>query len=113
MEQVFINLFQNAIAALENGRDKQITITAVAREDLLILCFYDNGAGVHPDLQDKIFDPFVTTREVGEGSGLGLSIVYGIIRKHDGDIQYYAEKQGSTFVMTLPLKRAENPSPVL
>jgi len=104
-EQVFINLFQNAIGALEHVKDKQITITIVVRDDLLILCFNDNGSGVHPDLQAKIFEPFVTTKEVGEGVGLGLSIVYGIIKEHRGDIQYYAEDMGSSFVITLPISK--------
>ncbi|MCF7972985.1 MAG: GHKL domain-containing protein [Phycisphaerae bacterium] len=111
LEQVLINLFQNAVSALDTVEDKQIAITAVARDDLLILCFNDNGTGVRPDLQGRIFDPFVTTKKVGQGMGLGLSIVYGIIKEHDGDIQYYAEKQGSTFVITLPLKRAPNTPP--
>jgi PAS domain S-box-containing protein len=102
-EQVFINLFQNAIDALKPVQKKQINITMVARDDRLILSFNDNGVGIDPAMQDKMFEPFVTTKEVGEGTGLGLSIVYGIIEEHHGDIQYHAEAQGSTFVITLPL----------
>ncbi len=103
-EQVFINLFQNAIDALKHVQKKQIKITMVARDDQLTLSFNDNGVGIDPVLQDKMFEPFVTTKEVGEGTGLGLSIVYGIIEEHHGDIQYHAETQGSTFVITLPLR---------
>ena len=102
-EQVFINLFQNAVDALKPVQEKQITVAMRAREGQLVLTFRDTGAGINPALQDKMFEPFVTTKDVGEGTGLGLSIVYGIVKEHDGDIQYRAEAQGSTFVITLPI----------
>jgi len=102
-EQVFINLFQNAIDALKHVQKRRIQISMTVRDDRLNLSFNDNGVGINPALQDKMFEPFVTTKEVGEGTGLGLSIVYGIVEEHHGDIQYRAEAQGSTFLITLPL----------
>ncbi|MBM4454452.1 MAG: response regulator, partial [Chloroflexi bacterium] len=77
------------------------------------ICVKDDGLGIKPEVIDKIFDPFFTTREVGEGTGLGLSLCYGIVAEHNGKI--YAESKpgkGATFIVELPVvSEAETPEP--
>jgi signal transduction histidine kinase len=75
-----------------------------AKERVLI-SVSDTGAGIHPELIDKIFNPFFTTKPPGEGTGLGLSVSYGIIQDHNGRIEVRSEiNKGSTFTIVLPLK---------
>ena len=66
----------------------------------------DNGCGIAPETVQKIFDPFFTTKPVGEGTGLGLSLSYGIIKKHHGDISVRSEPgKGTTFRVVLPIRQ--------
>jgi len=104
LEQVFINLFQNSLDALETRTSgARITIRASLAGELLRIEFSDSGTGIAPDHIDKIFDPFFTTKPVGQGTGLGLSIAYGIIRDHGGTITCSSEPgQGTVFLITLP-----------
>lgn len=68
------------------------------------IIFKDNGIGIEPQYLQKIFDPFFTTRDEGKGVGLGLSISYGIIKNHGGDITVESEVgEGSAFIVSLPL----------
>ena len=63
----------------------------------------DNGCGIKPEHLDKVFDPFFTTKPVGQGTGLGLSVSYGIIEQHGGSIELESEVDiGSTFTIRLP-----------
>ena len=67
----------------------------------------DNGEGIRPENLQKIFDPFFTTKPEGKGVGLGLAVLYGIIKEHDGDVEVTSELgKGTRFLVTLPLKPA-------
>jgi signal transduction histidine kinase len=105
LEQVFTNLMINAADAVD-GRGK---LTISSHSDLkagqVILKFTDTGPGISPAIKDKIFEPFFTTKPVGVGTGLGLSVVYGVIQRHGGDIQVESPSDGgATFIIKLPLE---------
>ncbi|QTA87352.1 PAS domain S-box protein [Desulfonema magnum] len=108
LEQVFINLLQNATEALRNhigNAELRVDISVSEDRKTVIITITDNGEGIEQNHLDKIFEPFFTTREVGKGTGLGLSIVYGIIREHRGTITCKSEKnKGAAFTITLPTK---------
>jgi signal transduction histidine kinase len=105
LNQVFMNIFSNAIDAIEEkGR---ITITTSKSGESVRICICDNGRGIPEDCQARIFEPFFTTKEVGQGTGLGLSISHGIIEKHMGSIKVKSEVgKGSEFIISLPLRQA-------
>lgn len=104
MQEVFLNLFINAIQSIEgNG---EITIRAVQdhKAKQAVIEIHDTGHGIPEEIQGKLFDPFYTTKEEGQGTGLGLSVVYGIVQKHRGNITVQsAPGEGSTFIIHLPL----------
>lgn len=102
ISQVFMNLLINAAQAIE---DKGIiTISTRVEGDHAIVKIADNGNGIPRKDIDKIFDPFFTTKPVGQGTGLGLRIVYDIIQKHKGTIQVEStEGVGTTFAIRLPI----------
>ncbi len=116
LNQVFMNILVNAIDALEE-RDKDrsdeeanenpstITIRTVVVGDFVKIVIVDNGAGMALAVQQKIFDPFYTTKPVGEGTGMGLSISYQIItQKHQGKLSCFsAVGEGTTFVIEIPI----------
>jgi signal transduction histidine kinase len=83
-KQVFVNLFSNSAQALEQAREKKILVEGSLEGEKVVLRFSDSGAGFS-DVQ-RAFDPFYTTRPVGQGTGLGLSICYGTVREHNGSI---------------------------
>ncbi len=103
IQQVLLNLALNAVDAM-GGRGR-VTVETRATEDGrgLVLSVEDTGPGVPPELADKIFDPFFTTKEVGEGTGLGLSLVYGIVERHGGSIRLLSPPGGGArFEVELP-----------
>ena len=93
--QVLVNLLQNAVYALEKKASAEavptIWLTAVQRSDQSLLIVRDNGEGISPEDLPKIFDPFFTSKDVGEGMGLGLSICYRIMQQHGGGIEVRSE----------------------
>ncbi len=102
LQQVFMNIFLNAINAMPTGGVLSITVNLV--EDRVIVRISDSGVGIPAGELDKIFDPFHTSSPVGQGTGLGLSICYSIIRQHLGSIQAESRYgQGATIIVTLPL----------
>lgn len=108
LQQVIVNLLMNAIQAV--GDEGEIVVEGTVDEvsAQAIIKVMDNGPGMAEEVKEHIFDPFFTTKDVGEGSGLGLSIVYEIIKKHGGKIVVEsAPGMGATFIITLPFKRLE------
>jgi len=110
LEEVFINLFQNACDACHDKTENaeiHFTATASDDKDYVVIEVSDNGVGMEKKTLDRIFEPFYTTKEVGNGVGLGLSIVYGTIHKHKGTIVCRSEPgKGTTFEIRLPAEKA-------
>jgi signal transduction histidine kinase len=104
LEQLFVNLIQNSIDAIEGQGEGEIILTAEADNKEASITYSDNGEGIEPKILEKIFDPFFTTKEPGKGTGIGLSIVYGIVQEHEGTITCESEKgKGATFEIKLPV----------
>ena len=108
LNQVFMNLLVNAAHAIkERGR---ITIRTRRSGDTVHVEFEDNGAGIAPAHLDRIFEPFFTTKPVGQGTGLGLSLSYGIVQKHGGRIDVRSEVgKGTVFTVVLPHRERTPP----
>jgi len=100
LKQVFINILLNAIDALPNGGD--INIRTCRHDHNLLIQFYDSGPGVPEEHLPRIFEPFFTTKEDGKGTGLGLAVCYGIIKKHQGTITFKNTDEGGCVEITLP-----------
>jgi two-component system, NtrC family, sensor kinase len=103
INQVILNLVVNAAHAIQSGRGK-ITIRTGSDSECVWIEVIDSGSGIAKENMTRIFDPFFTTKPVGQGTGLGLSLSYGIIQKHRGEIQVYSDVgKGSTFKVVLPI----------
>ena len=103
LQQVFINMFLNAINAMPNRGTISIKADKIS-ESYIKVDLSDTGTGIKPQDLEHIFDPFYTTKEVGSGTGLGLSLSYGIIRTHNGRIEVKSElNKGTTFSIFLPI----------
>jgi len=109
-QSVLINLIINALDATEPGGNINIyTTTGLSASDTghkgVEITIADTGSGIPPDNLDKLFDPFFTTKEVGQGTGLGLSVSYGIVQRHRGTIRVQSELgKGSTFFIWIPIE---------
>ncbi len=107
LQEVFLNLLINAAQAMGDGTG-QIHISAekyVFLPDLVEIKVHDNGVGIPAENIPRVFDPFFSTKEVGLGTGLGLSVAYGIIQQHGGAITVQSEVgKGTTFNILLPLE---------
>jgi PAS domain S-box-containing protein len=102
--QVLINLLSNARDAMPNGGAVTIETSIRPHDNRLVLKIIDNGKGMSEEMRARVFDPFYTTKPVGQGTGLGLPIVQGIVRSHGGEIKVESAKgKGTTFIITLPL----------
>jgi signal transduction histidine kinase len=100
-----MNLLVNAAHAIES--EGTITLRTGTENDHAWVEISDTGKGIAPEHQSKIFDPFFTTKPVGIGTGLGLSVSYTIIKKHQGEIQLTSRLgQGTTFRIVLPISGA-------
>lgn len=106
LNQVFLNLLVNAGHALEGRSGATISIsTAVLDADRVEIKISDNGIGMSEAVKEQIFVPFFTTKPVGKGTGMGMSIAYGIIVDHGGEIEVESvEGEGTTFTITLPIE---------
>jgi signal transduction histidine kinase len=100
--QVFINILMNAVDSLD-GKPGKIMIASKATEHVVEVEIADTGNGIDEEAVDKIFEPFYTTKGVGNGTGLGLWVSYGIVKSFDGTINVASEKgEGSRFTVRLP-----------
>jgi len=102
LQQVFVNIFVNAAQAMPDGGSIKIEYVLGSKSCQILVS--DTGSGMSSTTQKQLFDPFYTTKPVGEGTGLGLSISYSIIESHKGTIEVEStEGVGTTFIITLPL----------
>lgn len=109
LQQVFINILANARQAVQGfRRDGQVTLRTRADGGTIRIELGDNGPGIKPEHLAKIFDPFFTTKPVGKGTGLGMSLSYGLIQEHGGKISIQSTYgHGATFVIELPVATPE------
>ncbi|HXC04964.1 MAG TPA: 7TM diverse intracellular signaling domain-containing protein [Bacteroidia bacterium] len=107
INQVFMNILNNAIHAIlekPDHTDARIIIHSYSDEKNAYVSIKDNGVGINPDIISRIFEPFFSTKEVGQGVGLGLSITHSIVEKHHGKVKVNSELgKGSEFIICLPL----------
>jgi len=102
LNQVFMNILVNAAQAME--KKGKITIKTWREKNSVRVAISDTGCGIAQQNLTRIFDPFFTTKEVGKGTGLGMSITYDIIKKHNGAISVASEVgRGTTFTVSLPV----------
>ena len=102
LNQVFMNLLVNAAHAIQD--QGTITIKTWSERDNVLITISDDGEGIKPESLQRLFEPFYTTKPVGEGTGLGLSLSYGIIERHKGVIEVESELgKGTTFTVVLPI----------
>jgi signal transduction histidine kinase len=107
LQQVFLNLFINAVQAMLDGGTLHISAHPSADGQWMVIDVADTGVGIDPKNLTRIFDPFYTTKQVGRGTGLGLSVTYGIVEKHGGHIEVKSRVgAGAAFTVTLPLHKA-------
>lgn len=103
LQQVLTYLLLNARDAVQSAPEKRVRVSTYARNDQLVMEVSDTGSGMTAEVRARIFDPFYTTKEVGKGSGLGLSISYRLVRSHGGSIQVdSAPGNGTRFRVSLP-----------
>jgi two-component system, NtrC family, sensor kinase len=105
LKQVFMNLLSNAAESMMSTEEGELRISThySVKEDSIIIKFADTGSGIPREIISKIFEPFFTTKRKGKGVGLGLSVVYGIVQEHGGNIYVDSEPdKGTVFRITLP-----------
>jgi PAS domain S-box-containing protein len=106
LQQVFLNLFLNAKDAMPKGG--WLSVSTRTEHGYAVVEVSDTGSGIQSEYLARIYDPFFTTKAIGQGTGLGLSITYGIVREHDGTIDCDSSVgQGTRFTLRFPLATAE------
>lgn len=105
IHQVFLNIYKNAIQAI--SEDGKIIVRSNMYKDFAIVEIIDNGVGIEKDNINKLVEPFYTTRPPGEGTGLGLTITYNIIKEHNGSIEFESQVNiGTKVIVKLPLYKS-------
>ncbi len=104
IQQVVINLLQNALDATAGQSSRVLEISGSVQDKWAVIAFHDNGPGIDSEHQSQLFDPFFTTKPVGKGTGLGLSISYGLVARHGGELSAANHPAGgAVFTLKLPI----------
>ncbi|MCH7477122.1 MAG: GHKL domain-containing protein, partial [SAR324 cluster bacterium] len=107
LNQVFLNLLVNAAQAIKDRGE--IVISTEMENNHVVVKIKDDGRGIPPEQLSHIFEPFYTTKKIGEGTGLGLSVSYNIIQKHHGTMEVKSEVgKGTEFTIRLPVSAGES-----
>ncbi len=112
LQQVFLDIFNNAKWAMKgrkDGAELKVKTFFAADNNSVVIEISDNGCGIEEENLEHIFEPFFTTKKPGEGTGLGLSVCYGIVKEHGGiiEVESQGKDKGAAFRITLPLKKEE------
>lgn len=107
VSQILVNLINNAIDAMENKSEKKLLIRAEQKASKVLVQVKDSGGGVSPEIYEKIFQPFFTTKDVGKGVGLGLSIAKGIAEDHQATLSLKNSQEGAEFNLEFQSSYAE------
>jgi signal transduction histidine kinase len=114
MQQVLINLIVNALDAMAETPEPRLTIRTERTAEWCVVHVIDNGHGIRPEHINRLFEPFFTTKPIGKGTGVGLSISFGLVQKQGGTIAVASRPgEGATFTIRLPrgLVAASEPTP--
>ena len=111
LQQIFLNLFNNAFAAMEDGGQLKVDVK-LNKDQKVIITISDTGIGISSSDINQIFEPFFSSKDSHWGTGLGLSITYGLIKEMNGNIVVKSELgKGTSFVVILPLKASTKKDP--
>jgi two-component system, NtrC family, sensor kinase len=110
--RVLLNLINNAFYVVDekkkqqaDGYEPSVFVSTKKNADKIVISVKDNGPGIPPEIKDKIFQPFFTTKPTGQGTGLGLSLAYDMVKAHGGEIKVETKvSEGSEFIILLPIK---------
>jgi PAS domain S-box-containing protein len=103
IEQVLVNLINNAIDAVKNNTERWIKVFIKSDKEFAVIQVVDSGPGINQEIRDKLFHPFFTTKKIGEGTGLGLSICKGILENHKASIKINSQYSNTCFEIRFPL----------
>jgi histidine kinase len=107
LSQVVVICLQNAIDAVKEKGDSVIILRLRGSAEHCLIEVEDNGEGLTEDDENKIFQPFFTTKAVGEGTGLGLSIAHGIVKQHQGAVRVVSRRRPTLFEISIPRQRPQ------
>lgn len=113
LQQVLLNIISNAEHAMRDSSRKQLSLRTMRHHDRVIIEAVDTGHGMPAEIRRRVFEPFYTTKPAGVGTGLGLSVSYGIVQAHGGDIDVHSEPgEGTTIVLSMPSADVPVPLPL-